>query len=362
MKSLLFQQYNDSVDAVQADLSQSDTIENVQNRPIDTETIISPKIVLPTVSLKPFKNADSLFNVLERKEKEAKRIQQRLFEKNAEKEQSIPETMYNLPRQLQSFDSNYVVSPFHNNKILESNKPISNTILFSEKNQDLKIIDIFKPIKPSPYPADFFLGVIFFVFLIILFVKTLFNRYYTGYFQTAFNYQLSFKLLRDKNVFQSRFNLILNLIYLVVISIFIYQILFYFNKMDIPDKRLFFYIITVFLTITVSRYIVLTLVGEIFNAQKLYKEYIFHLFMYNKILGLVLTPIVFIIQYIPDNFRTFFVAVGLLLITVSVFIKLFRGFTIIVKKDVLLFYVILYLCTLEILPILIGYTYIKRMI
>jgi hypothetical protein len=43
------------------------------------------------------------------------------------------------------------------------------------------------------------------------------------------------------------------------------------------------------------------------------------------------------------------------LIIISYIMRLYRGFQIIIKKDIFLFYLILYLCTLEILPVLLGY-------
>jgi hypothetical protein len=46
---------------------------------------------------------------------------------------------------------------------------------------------------------------------------------------------------------------------------------------------------------------------------------------------------------------------GALMLGAGIIFKIIRGYQIIIRKDVLFIYLILYLCTLEILPLLLGY-------
>jgi len=43
-------------------------------------------------------------------------------------------------------------------------------------------------------------------------------------------------------------------------------------------------------------------------------------------------------------------------------LKAFRAYQIIIRKDVVLFYLILYLCTLEFLPLLLGYKFVTSLV
>jgi len=57
----------------------------------------------------------------------------------------------------------------------------------------------------------------------------------------------------------------------------------------------------------------------------------------------------------PDSLAGILLVTGLVLIGAGIIFKMIRGYQIIIRKDVLLFYLILYLCTLEILPLVLGY-------
>ena len=237
-------------------------------------------------------------------------------------------------------------------------KPIFNTT----KTLHNKNYNILKTEKLNTFPIDLSLLLILSVSIVVIVLKRIFVKSFVNYFQTAFNYQLTYKLFRDKNVFQSRFNFILNLIYIVNLSVFIYQFIFFFDLNSNLFKLSFVYILTVIFSIVLIRYILLSILGEVFNVQKEYKEYLYNQLMFNKLLGLLLLPLIFLVLYVPEVLRNSILIFGVLLIVVSFFVKLIRGYTIIVKKDVLIFYVLLYLCTLEILPVLVGITYIKRLI
>jgi hypothetical protein len=53
--------------------------------------------------------------------------------------------------------------------------------------------------------------------------------------------------------------------------------------------------------------------------------------------------------------RIYFIYLGMALLIAAYLLRFFRGIKILMNKDVLIFYLILYLCTLEILPLLLGY-------
>jgi hypothetical protein len=53
---------------------------------------------------------------------------------------------------------------------------------------------------------------------------------------------------------------------------------------------------------------------------------------------------------------------GLVLLSMAFIWKAIRGYQIIKRKDIAIFYLILYLCTLEILPLLLGYKFVTSLI
>jgi len=341
------------------DSTLTDTIEKPDTVKITTNT--RPEIHTPVKPIKSLDRVDSLFMELERKEAEVKKFRQeethvKIQEKKLQEPVTLPPELINC----KYADIGWSLIDYSkiNGFRAKDGRIFKNH--YSQFYNEENIIK--KTYNKSVYSPDLIFVVIISLMTGIILIKTLFSRYFINYFQVAFNYQLTNKLLRDRNFFLTRFNFILNIVYIIILSVFIYQALYFFDIKINPDKSQFVYIITIIMGIELGRYIIEKTVGEIFNVQKEFSEYLFNQFLFNKLLGLVLIPLVFIIQYVPENLRTFFIVIGLLLITGSYLIKLIRGFTIIVKKDILIFYVLLYLCTLEILPVLVGYTYFKRLI
>ena len=63
------------------------------------------------------------------------------------------------------------------------------------------------------------------------------------------------------------------------------------------------------------------------------------------------------LAYIREELRIYFVYLGTVLIFSAYLLRFLKGVRILMNKDVLIFYLILYLCTLEILPFLILYRF-----
>ena len=122
---------------------------------------------------------------------------------------------------------------------------------------------------------------------------------------------------------------------------------------------LFGYCLGILFLLYLGKIIALKTFGYIFNASKESNEYIHNIFIYNKNLGMFLFPIVtgasFMAQYaVPLLLNT-----GLFIALVFFIFRIVRGIKILFRKHVSIFYMILYLCALEILPLLMIYKLLK---
>jgi len=89
------------------------------------------------------------------------------------------------------------------------------------------------------------------------------------------------------------------------------------------------------------------------------EESVFNIRLYYKALGLILLPIVTIHAVLTEtNFITIWVMAALVVIMyiANVIRTIYLG----IRKDISIFYLILYLCTLEILPLLLVFKLISR--
>ncbi len=214
-----------------------------------------------------------------------------------------------------------------------------------------------QPAKRDLISNDWLLGLFIFILLLILWIKIFYKKYFSLLFGSLLSYQLSLKLLREKNIMTRRVSLVLNFIYSIVLAVFLLRILEFYEikifKFNTFETLLL--LINLIIIISLIRLFILNLVGIVFNSAQIFNEYIHNNYIINKNLGLFLFPLLIMQVYITEKIKIIFIITGISLIIISYVIRLYRGFQIIIKKDIFLFYLILYLCTLEILPVLLGY-------
>jgi hypothetical protein len=100
--------------------------------------------------------------------------------------------------------------------------------------------------------------------------------------------------------------------------------------------------------------------GITFQKREAFNEYFQNYNLYRKIFGLVIFPIVVAIQFTPEEIKLVLIYTGFLLFGIVYLMHILRGLQIFMKKNISLFYLILYLCALEFLPILVWLKLIKE--
>ncbi len=217
------------------------------------------------------------------------------------------------------------------------------------------------PARSHDLRPDWLLGIIIGSLVLLAWLKLFYNKFLDQMIQSVTNYRLSVKLLRDQNIFSKRVAIALNLNFVFIGGAFIYLILGYFNYRPLPLGDLLSYLCyTGFLmALLIARYLVLHITGHLFNKHYVFSEYLHQILLIYKNLGIYLIILVIGLSYIRDDLRIYFIYLGAILALLAYFLRLFKGVRILMNKDVLIFYLILYLCTLEILPFLIIYRFIS---
>ena len=199
---------------------------------------------------------------------------------------------------------------------------------------------------------------IIFVIAIVLFatLRNTYSSYISHLFQSLFNYSTSFRIFNEKNytIFHGAFRL--DIIFYFVFSLFFYQIFSAFN-LSLAHKNLSYYIV---ILVAVLSYFILKktiyfILGFVFESISETSEYNFNTDNFNRILGLLLFPIVALINYYPANNSLFMVYLGIIITGILYILLLKRGIYILLKKQFSIFYLFLYLCAVEFLPLLLIY-------
>jgi hypothetical protein len=191
-----------------------------------------------------------------------------------------------------------------------------------------------------------------FVFAI---VKMLYEKYILQIISAVVDYHVSVRIFRERNVLFRNMALGLNVVFACNVGLFLYFLTkhFGFNGF-IPN---YFLNILIFGLGVVMLYnlkaFFCRLIGIIFMVQDETSEYVFNFNLFNKCLGLFLFPSVMLFPFVPDSSKPFVLLFGILVFICLFLLRYIRGVQIIMRKDFSLYYLILYLCAVEILPVLI---------
>lgn len=199
---------------------------------------------------------------------------------------------------------------------------------------------------------------ILFVLALILFasIRGSYSKYIGYLFQSLISYSTSFRLFREKNYSISHAAFRLDLIFYFTFSLFLYQVVEVFQLELVNDNLLLFAVsfgvVTGYFILKKMAYY---FIGLVFESVSETSEYLFNLDNFNRTVGIVLFPVVVLINYYPYENPVFVVVAGILMVTVFYAFLLQRGILILLRKQFSIFYLFLYLCTLEFLPLFLIY-------
>ncbi len=191
-------------------------------------------------------------------------------------------------------------------------------------------------------------------------VKNVYTKYLVYLLKSTVNYATSARLFRERTYSFMDGGSRLGIFFYVVFSVFAYQVLTCFES-GLPLKNLPLFLCCI---VAVPGYFLLKnvaylMVGVVVEGLEETREYLFNLGNYNRVLGLFLFPFVVVIAFSPLLNPLFFLIPGLILTGIFYGMALLRGIILLLKKQFSIFYLFLYLCTLEILPLFLIYKIVK---
>jgi hypothetical protein len=204
--------------------------------------------------------------------------------------------------------------------------------------------------------TDWLTVIIFTVLLLFASIRITYEKYLKHLFLSVFNYTTASRMFQEKNYNIFHASTRLEVFFYVVFSIFIYQLFNYFQLSgNLKDVLLFVIIFGLTIAYYLVKKMVYILLGKLFSATEETYEYLFNLDNSNKIAGLFLFPIISLIAFNPFKSIGFTVVLGIIILSFFYILLIQRGIFILLKKQFSIFYLFLYLCSLEFLPLLLIY-------
>lgn len=212
---------------------------------------------------------------------------------------------------------------------------------------------VYKPAKKiETWQSDWTIGALLLVLILFASVRKFFGRYLNQLFSATVNKTTAMRLLREGTYNLShgayRLDLIfyLTFTFLIFLSIQCLRIVFPWSGFI-----LYLLLLGVVLCYFVSKNLLYRMLGVITLTQSETHEYLFNAKVYNKVLGIILFPIIVAGSYLSLQPPVWVVTAGVVIALLFYLSSLIRGSLIMLRKHFSIFYWILYLCTLEVLPL-----------
>ena len=204
--------------------------------------------------------------------------------------------------------------------------------------------------------TDWMIGVLIVSFVIFAWTRMIYGKYIGMLMQSAVNFFTARRVYQESNVVLGRVFFILNILFFINIGLFATQCvnLYGITAGSLSGIMLFGALTLGFMVIYFTKTIVLKILDFIFDTRA-FGSYNFNIYLYNKVYGLLLLPLIAVIPFVPDSLSEKLIWAGLALFVLFYVLTMFRALRICFKNRVSIFYLFFYLCTLEILPLLTIY-------
>jgi hypothetical protein len=207
----------------------------------------------------------------------------------------------------------------------------------------------------NKYQPDWILFLLILCFILQAWVQFIYRKRFRQLVLAPFSKRFLNQLVRDGNLFNERLSLALGIIYFVSSSLLIYEVndLLLGGLIPAPLNKIAFYLLIVFTLVLfwIIKVTGIRLLGKVFKTEYTAAMYLLNVFIINFITGLILLPLLVIVIYLKSVLILY---ISLILIILSLFFLFVRGFlTGLLLTKFSYIFLFVYLCTLEILPLII---------
>jgi Domain of unknown function (DUF4271) len=157
---------------------------------------------------------------------------------------------------------------------------------------------------------------------------------------------------------------ILNLISFQIIGLFAYCAASYYDFIPSGIRGIIFWLISIGIIISVVtlRHIVCVITGNASEEKEVFMEYLIGVYQSYRFSALFLFVLIILMTYtMLFPFRVYFIS-GIIVLGIMYLIRVTRLMIIFINRNISIFYLILYLCALEILPVLISVKYFTGLV
>ncbi len=203
---------------------------------------------------------------------------------------------------------------------------------------------------------DIVFYILIFLFFFLGLIRLSFPKYVNSIFSLSF--QATFRQTQTREQMSQNFfpAFMLNVLFVLCGGLFITLFAEFNNWSKLFFWELFIYSTVILLIIYLAKYIVISFTGWVFNAKDAAGEYRFVVFLINKLLAILLLPLLCLIAYSNDKIKSVSITIVICLAVFSLAIRYLVSLARIRKNlSISAFHFFIYLCAVEIMPLLVIY-------
>jgi hypothetical protein len=200
--------------------------------------------------------------------------------------------------------------------------------------------------------------------LFLSFIQLSFDRYFVDLFRVFFNTSLRQKQIREQLTQAPLPSLLVNILFFISGGAFIYFLLENYSlNTEYPAAIEILFCVGGIALIYLGKYIFITLIGWIFDKKEASENYLFNVFMVNKIAGLVLIPLGILLAYSSSGWKDVIITLTAIFMVILILIRMIRCYAAVSHPlKINLIHFLVFMGAFEIIPLLVIYRLFLRVI
>jgi len=218
-------------------------------------------------------------------------------------------------------------------------------------------------IERTPLNKDAIFYILVLLVTLLAIIRLAFPKYFKNLFLLILQTSVRQKQTREQLLQNNLASVLLNILFFVSGGIYIALFIQHKAWVALPFYQLILYSSSILFIIYIGKYLFLLFSGWVFHASEATSSYTFIVFLVNKVLGIVLVPFLLVLTYSPAPFVqvAFTISIGAAIVLfVYRYLISFGIIRLNLKVSALHFF--LYLCAVEVLPLLLIYKLLLKYI
>jgi len=198
--------------------------------------------------------------------------------------------------------------------------------------------------------------------LIILYtyIKYAFSHLFNQHLLSVINFQLIRQVINIKSGASQNFSYFLYALFITILSLYSFICLNFFElKVNDSSFYTYFLILALVSFFYLVKFLMYKFIAYLTETKEDTNTILNYYGVHYKILSLILTPLVIMLFYLNKDLVPFFIYLIFSIIVLFSFIRIYRALKIIFQKRFSFFYIFLYLCTIEIMPLIYSIKLLK---